>query len=211
MAGAETPALPSHAEVAETAGSPVFVTVCVVLLVLIVGGIAGTIYLQRQAKAKSAAQQGQSQPPESAAPSSTTSNAPSPAAPAAESVSSGQTTVSPAPSQPSPAPATATPAPQPVSPPAVAASIRAMKLGSYPGATPVAIATLTGETVVAGFLTRDTPQQVMQYYKVRFPLSATTESEGKTDLTATLPDGARIRIHAEPQGQKTQVLVLQEN
>ncbi len=86
-----------------------------------------------------------------------------------------------------------------------------MNLGNYPGATPVAIATLTGETVVAGFLTRDTPHQVVQFYKIRFPVSTTTENEGKGELSATLPGGERIRIQAEPQGTNTQVMVLQEN
>jgi hypothetical protein len=92
----------------------------------------------------------------------------------------------------------------------VGGSIRAMNLGNYPGATPVAIATLTGETVVAGFLTRDTPKQVMQFYKIRFPLSTTNESEEKAELSATLPGGERIRIQAQPQGSNTQVMVLQE-
>ncbi len=85
-----------------------------------------------------------------------------------------------------------------------------MNLGSYPGATPVAMATLTGETVVASFLTRDTPQQVMQYYKIRFPVSTTSESAGKAELSAALPDGVQIRIQAQFQGANTQVMVLQE-
>jgi hypothetical protein len=85
-----------------------------------------------------------------------------------------------------------------------------MNLGNYPAATPVAIATLTGETVVAGFLTRDTPQQVVQFYKVRFPASTSSETEGTAELSAILPGGERIRIQAVPQGTNTQVMVLQE-
>jgi hypothetical protein len=150
--------------------SPIFVIICVVMLVLISCGIAGTVYLQRQGKAKT----------QQTAASNSTSNS----------------------STPVPVPSPATP---------VADSIRAMNLGSYPGATPVAVATLSGETVVAGFLTRDTPQQVMQYYKIRFPVSTMSESEGRAELSTNLPGGERIRIHAEPQGSNTQVIVLQEN
>jgi hypothetical protein len=185
----------------------------VVLLVLIISGIAGTIYLQRQGKTKGAAPQAQSQSPGSAAgsaPSSASDNSSS-GAPADEAASSAQTPASSEPGQQTPGPVAAAPAPQPVSTPPVAESVRAMNLGNYPGATPVAIATLSGETVVAGFLTRDTPQQVMQYYKIRFPVSTMTDSGGKGTLSAMLPGGVRIKIHAEPQGGNTQVMVLQEN
>jgi zinc ribbon protein len=177
--------------------SPVFVIVCIVLLVLIAGGIAGTVYFQKRGKAKVvAAEQGQSQVAEPEPSSNTPSATPT-----------NTTLAASTPTSSAPAPVS-TPAPTP-SAPALADSIRVMNLGNYPGATPVAIATLTGETVVAGFLTRDTPQQVMQFYKVRFPVSTTTESEGKADLNAILPDGAHLRIHAEPQGPNTQVMILQ--
>ncbi len=86
-----------------------------------------------------------------------------------------------------------------------------MNLGNYPGATPAAIATLTGETVVAGFLTRDTPQQVIGFYKIRFPVSTTAETDSKSELSATLPGGQRVRVQAQSQGSNTQVMILQEN
>ncbi|HEU5401998.1 MAG TPA: zinc ribbon domain-containing protein [Terriglobales bacterium] len=184
---------------AESSTSPVFLIICIVLLLLIVGGIAGTVYFQRQGKAKTAAQQvGPETSPSNGKPSSDSSTAGSNSASASSTAATTATT--------EPTPQVSTPA---TSAP-VADSIRVMNLGNYPGATPVAIATLTGETVVAGFLTRDTPQQVMQFYKIRFPVSATTESEGKTELSATLPGGERIRIQAQPQGVNTQVMVLQE-
>lgn len=171
------------------------------LLVLIVGGIAGTVYLQRQGKAKATAAQSNSastsQPSETVSPSSSPSSSPATSTPTPAPTA--------APSDAQPATSTSAPSSAPVTD-----AVRAMNLGNYPGATQVAIATLTGETVVAGFLTRDTPQQVMQFYKIRFPVSTTSVNEGKAELSATLPGGERLRIQAQPQGTNTQVIVLQE-
>jgi len=86
--------------------------------------------------------------------------------------------------------------------------IRALNLGNYPAATPVAIATLNGDTVLAGFVTRDRPDQVMQFYKVRFPISEVTTDNLGSHLLATLPNSRRIRIDAEPQGSSTQVKIV---
>ena len=83
-----------------------------------------------------------------------------------------------------------------------------LNLGNYPGATPVAVVNLNGETVVAGFVTRDKPEQVVQFYKVRFPISEVTAEGATSHLTATLPNGQRIRIDAEPQGANTQVKIV---
>jgi hypothetical protein len=95
--------------------------------------------------------------------------------------------------------------------PVIPDSIRALNLGNYPGATPVAITTLSGDTVVAGFLTKDRPEQVIQFYKIRFPVSSATSTEGKAQLSARLPAGERIRIDAQPQGASTQVMIVQEH
>lgn len=193
----------------QTSTSPIFLIVCIVLILLIAGGIGGTVYLQRQGKAKATA--AQQSPSDSSQPSQTpSSNSSSSRANPAPVSSPGTSSPSPVTSEPTPAAVPVTPAPVPSRPP-VADSIRAMNLGNYPGASPVGIATLTGETVVAGFLTRDTPRQVVQFYKIRFPVSTTTESEGGAELSATLPGGERIRIQAVPQGTNTQVMVLQEN
>ena len=86
--------------------------------------------------------------------------------------------------------------------------IRALNLGNYPAATPVAIVTLNGETVIAGFITKDRPDQVMQFYKVRFPISDVASDSSGSHLSATLPNNQRIRIDAEPQGNGTQVKVV---
>jgi hypothetical protein len=86
--------------------------------------------------------------------------------------------------------------------------IHALNLGSYPGASPVAIATLSGETVIAGFVTRDRPEQVMQYYKVRFPISEVTAENAVSHLLASLPNNQRIRIDADSQGTNTQVKIV---
>jgi len=182
--------------------SPVFVIVSVVLLVLIAGGIGGTVYLQRRGKAKATAQQPEASQAGEMPSSNSLSVSSAPASSPATSSASPTSTV-PVPKTEA-TPSTALPAAP------VADSVRAMNLGNYPAATPVAIATFTGETVVAGFLTRDTPQQVMQFYKIRFPSSTTNESERKAELFATLPGGERIRIQAQPQGSSTQVMILQE-
>ena len=89
--------------------------------------------------------------------------------------------------------------------------LHSLNLGSYPGATPVAIATLNGEKVIAGFVTRDKPEQVVQFYKVRFPISEVTAEGATSHLAATLPNGERIRIDAEPQGANTQVKIVSAN
>jgi hypothetical protein len=86
--------------------------------------------------------------------------------------------------------------------------IHNLNLGSYPAATPVAIVTLNGESVVAGFVTRDRPDQVMQYYKVRFPIAEVSSENGTSHLAATLPNDQKIRIDAQPQGANTQVKIV---
>jgi hypothetical protein len=148
--------------------SPFFVIICVILVMLIGAGIAGTVYLQKQRAPKAKAEQSQ------------------------------------IPAQPASVPA-------PAAPPAIPDSVRVLNLGNYPGATPVAIATLTGETVIAGFLTHDTPQQVIQFYKIHFPISSQQESEGKAQLSATLPENQRVRIEAQPQTPNTQVIIFLEH
>lgn len=87
-------------------------------------------------------------------------------------------------------------------------SIRALHLESYPAATPVAIVTLNGEAVIAGFVTKDRPEQVVQFYKVRFPISDVSSDEAGAHLSATLPGTQRIRIDAEPQGDGTEVKIV---
>ncbi len=89
--------------------------------------------------------------------------------------------------------------------------IRALNLQNYPGATPVAIAVLNGDTVIAGFVTKDRPDQVMQFYKVRFPVSDVTVDTAGSHLAANLANGQRIRIDAEPQGASTQVKIVRPN
>jgi hypothetical protein len=107
---------------------------------------------------------------------------------------------------PKEAAAEAAAAPQPAAPEDT--YIRALNLGNYPAATPVAIVTLNGETVLAGFITRDRPDQVMQFYKVRFPISEVTTDNLGSHLSATLPNNQRIRIDAAPQGSSTQVKIV---
>ena len=165
LPGTELPIAP------ESSISPFFLIICVVLVLLIGAGIAGTVYLQKQRAPKAKAEQSQT------------------------------------PAQSASAPAT----PAPATPPAIPDSVRVLNLGNYPGATPVAIATLTGETVIAGFLTHDTPQQVIQFYKIHFPISSQQESEGKAQLSATLRENQRFRIEAQPQTPNTQVIIFLEH
>ncbi len=86
--------------------------------------------------------------------------------------------------------------------------VRSLNLGNYPNATPVAIATLSGEKVISGFLTKDRPEQVMQFYKIRFPVSEVSTNGPNALMTATLANGQVVRIYAEPQGASTQVRVV---
>ena len=86
--------------------------------------------------------------------------------------------------------------------------IQSLNLGNYPNATPVAIATLSGEKIISGFLTKDSPGQVMQFYKIRFPVSEVSVNGPNAMMTATLANGQVVRIYAEPQGTSTQVRIV---
>ena len=152
------PITPVYESAAPSSSNPAFVVIiCGILLLLIGGTVAATMYVHNQRKPKEVAAEAASGP-QAAAPEDT--------------------------------------------------YIRALNLGNYPAATPVAIATLNGDTVIAGFVTRDRPDQVMQFYKVRFPISEVTTDNLGSHLSATLPNNQRIRIDAEPQGSSTQVKVV---
>jgi hypothetical protein len=100
-------------------------------------------------------------------------------------------------------------------PPGVALSpadayIQSLNLAAYPGATPVAVAGAPGQDVVAAFHTRDTADQVIEFYKVRFPIADSTREEGKSELRAALPSGGHVRIRADAQGNGTDVWIVSE-
>ena len=84
-----------------------------------------------------------------------------------------------------------------------------LNLANYPGSTPMAVID-GGQDVIAAFRTRDTPQQVIGFYKVRFPVSTTTGDERQSELQAELPDGQRIRVHAEQGSGGTEVHIIRD-
>lgn len=86
----------------------------------------------------------------------------------------------------------------------------ALNLGSYPGATPIPLATFQGENVFAAFLTRDTPDQVIGFYKVRFPVAETSALDSGTQLVAALANGEHIRIVAVTKPNGTEVKIARE-
>ncbi|HEX6878984.1 MAG TPA: hypothetical protein VF135_01350, partial [Terriglobales bacterium] len=67
---------------------------------------------------------------------------------------------------------------------------------------------LSGEKIISGFLTKDRPEQVMQFYKIRFPVSEVSVNGPNAMMTATLANGQVVRIYAEPQGTSTQVRIV---
>jgi hypothetical protein len=90
------------------------------------------------------------------------------------------------------------------------AYLQSLNLAAYPGATPVAVASAPGLDVVAAFHTRDTANQVIGFYKVRFPIADITSEEGKSELRAALPNAGHVRIRAESQGSGTDVWIISE-
>lgn len=88
--------------------------------------------------------------------------------------------------------------------------VRSLKLESYPGATSVELMSGSGENTIASFHTRDTADQVIGFYKVRFPVADTTSSEGVAELRAALPNGEHIVIHADRQANGTEVRIIRE-
>lgn len=92
----------------------------------------------------------------------------------------------------------------------VDAYIQSLNLAAYPGSTPVAVASAPGQDVVAAFHTRDSADQVIGFYKVRFPMADISSEEGKSELRAALPNGGHMRIRAESQGSGTDVWIISE-
>jgi hypothetical protein len=90
------------------------------------------------------------------------------------------------------------------------AYLRSLNLGSYPGSTPAAITTDTTENVVSAFQTRDTPQQVIGYYKVRFPVADTIGDSSKSELRAAFPGGAHVVIRAMQQPNGSLVYIIRQ-
>ena len=90
------------------------------------------------------------------------------------------------------------------------AFVRNLNLAAYPGATAVAVTSDSGENVIAAFQTRDTPQQVIQYYRVRFPVSDTVGQEGQSELWATLANSKRIVVRAtqQPNGSRVDIVLM---
>ena len=66
----------------------------------------------------------------------------------------------------------------------------------------------TGENVIAAFQTKDTPQQVVGYYKVRFPISEVSSNDGQMELRAALPSAGRVIVRATPQDRGTLVHII---
>jgi hypothetical protein len=89
------------------------------------------------------------------------------------------------------------------------AYLRSLNLGAYPGSTPATISTDTTEDVISAFQTRDTPQQVIGYYKVRFPVADTIGAPGQSELRAALPSG-HIIVRATQQGSGSLVYIIRE-
>jgi len=85
-----------------------------------------------------------------------------------------------------------------------------LNLGAYPGSTAVAVTDESAGEVIAAFQTRDTPQQVIGYYKIRFPVANTSDEEGKSELRAALPNGQQILIQASVQANGTEVHIIRE-
>lgn len=85
-----------------------------------------------------------------------------------------------------------------------------LNLGSYPGAISIRVANPEGENILSSFLTHDTPDQVIGYYKVRFPVSETTRTENSAELSAVLAGGSNIRISAQSVSNGTEVKIVRE-
>ena len=88
--------------------------------------------------------------------------------------------------------------------------LRNLNLASYPGSTPAAITTDSTENVITAFQTRDTPQQVIGYYKVRFPVADTIGDAEKSELRAALPNGAHVVIRAMQQASGSLVYIIRQ-
>lgn len=88
--------------------------------------------------------------------------------------------------------------------------IRNLNLGAYPGSIAIAVTDESAGEVIAAFRTRDTPQQVIGYYKIRFPVATARDEEGKSELRAALPNGKQILIQAAVQANGTEVQIIRE-
>ncbi len=88
------------------------------------------------------------------------------------------------------------------------ALIRSLNLPQYPGSKPAIVSSNSTEEIIAAFQTRDTPQQVMGFYKIRFPVADTLGQQGQSELRATLATGEHIVVRAASQSEGTLVTII---
>ncbi len=81
-------------------------------------------------------------------------------------------------------------------------------LEKYPGARPIAVYGNAGENVIAAFETIDTPEQVIGYYRVRFPVAQVTSTDDAWVLAADM-GGRQVQIHAHAlaHGSRVQISI----
>jgi hypothetical protein len=78
----------------------------------------------------------------------------------------------------------------------VATTVQTFGLEKYPGARPVAASSSDTEQVAVAFETNDTPQQVIGYYRVRFPVAQVTTDPTHSTLSAEM-NGNQVLITAD--------------
>jgi len=82
-------------------------------------------------------------------------------------------------------------------------------LQNYPGARPTPVFGDGAGRVIAAFETSDSPEQVMGFYRVRFPVSEVISAETGLVLTADM-NGSGIEVRAEPMAHGSRVQITSQ-
>lgn len=106
-------------------------------------------------------------------------------------------------------PKSSAPAPIVDGPQSSSAALETYGLQNYPGARPTPVFGEASGRVIAAFETSDSPEQVMGYYRVRFPVSEVISTETGLVLTADM-NGSGIEVRAEPMAQGSRVQITSQ-
>jgi hypothetical protein len=87
-----------------------------------------------------------------------------------------------------------------------AASSETFGLDRYPGAHPVSAQISTSDAVLASFETSDSPDQVIGYYRVRFPINQVASTASGEMLRADL-NGRQVTVLADALVHGSRVLI----